>query len=84
MPPDVYDLEVPDFALVKLGRRNISAVEALQVRWNDPEERANPRSPRSRNRKLLLGETDGGRRLTLVIESTADPTAWIVIAGWDT
>jgi hypothetical protein len=82
--PPIYELEVPDFALVKLGRRNISAEEALQLRWNDPEEGANPRSPRGRDRKLLVGETNGGRRLTLVIESTADPTAWLVITGWDT
>ncbi|MBS1879632.1 MAG: hypothetical protein JST31_08980 [Actinobacteria bacterium] len=83
MPP-IYELDVPEFAQVKLGRRNISAEEALQLRWNDPEESANPHSRRGRNRKLLVGETNGGRRLTLVIERTTDPTAWLVITGWDT
>ena len=82
MPP-IHRLEIPDFALVKLGRRNISAKEARQLLWNNPEEGPNPRSPRDLDRKLLVGETDGGRRLTLVIEPTADPTAWLVISGWD-
>lgn len=68
---------------MKLGRRDISAAEARQLLWNDPEESANPRSPHGRDRKLLLGETDGGRRLTLVVEPTLDPTTWRVITGWD-
>jgi uncharacterized DUF497 family protein len=80
----IYDLRVPEFAQVKLGRRNISAAEARQLLWNDPEERANPRSPLGRDRQLLIGRTNGGRRLTLVIEATVDRTAWRVITGWDT
>jgi len=81
--PPIYELILPDFARVKLGRRGISAEEARQLRWNDPEENANPRSPRRRDRQLMVGETDGGRRLTLVVEPTADPTTWLVITGWD-
>jgi len=31
---------------------------------------------------LLVGRTDGGRALTLVVERTLDPTTWVVITGW--
>ena len=31
---------------------------------------------------LLIGRTDGGRPLTLVIERTVDPTTWLVVTGW--
>jgi hypothetical protein len=81
--PPIYELDVPDFARVKLGRRNISAEEARQLLRNAKEEGPNPRAPRGRNRKLLVGETDGGRRLALVIEPTREPTTWRVITGWD-
>jgi hypothetical protein len=45
--------------------------------------RTDPHAPGGTNRHYLFGETNGGRRLTLVIEPTADPTAWLVITGWD-
>jgi hypothetical protein len=32
---------------------------------------------------LLIGLTDGGRALTLVIERTVDPTTWLIVTGWD-
>jgi len=31
---------------------------------------------------LLIGSTDGGRLLTLVIEPTMDPTTWLIVTGW--
>jgi hypothetical protein len=33
-------------------------------------------------RRLLVGRTDGGRVLTLVIERTVEPTTWLVVTGW--
>jgi hypothetical protein len=33
-------------------------------------------------RRLLIGRTDGGRALTLVIEQTIDPTTWLIVTGW--
>jgi hypothetical protein len=33
-------------------------------------------------RRLLIGRTDGGRILTLVIERTDDPTTWLIVTGW--
>ena len=33
-------------------------------------------------RRLLIGETNGGQVLTLVIEQTVEPTTWLVVTGW--
>jgi hypothetical protein len=30
----------------------------------------------------MVGTTDGGRILTLVIEQTIEPTTWMIITGW--
>jgi hypothetical protein len=30
----------------------------------------------------MIGATDGGRTLTLVIEQTPDPATWLVVTGW--
>jgi hypothetical protein len=34
------------------------------------------------DRRLLIGRTDGGRTLTLVIERTIEPSTWLAITGW--
>ena len=32
---------------------------------------------------ILIGRTDGGRALTLVLERTIDPTSWLIVTGWE-
>ncbi len=34
-------------------------------------------------RSLLIGRTDGGRYLTVVIEATLDPTTWLPVTAWE-
>jgi hypothetical protein len=80
----VHELLFHEANLLKLGRRRISEAEARQLPWNSNDVKPNPRGPRQAYRRLLVGETDGGRALTLVIERTQDPTDWIVITGWET
>jgi hypothetical protein len=64
----------------------ISRFEAEQTLHNRraivPNRRGTPRTGGAR--RLLIGITDGGRALTLVIEATLDPTTWLVITGWET
>ena len=48
--------------------------------WNPHVTIRNPGG--SAKRRLLIGLTDGGRALTLVIEETSDPTTWLVVTGW--
>ncbi|MHB8694342.1 MAG: DUF4258 domain-containing protein [Solirubrobacteraceae bacterium] len=69
-------------ALEKLGARSISVQDAKEIPRNAHMIARSPRSPDPGARRLLIGRTDGGRYLTLVIERTADPTTWIIITGW--
>jgi len=79
----VHQLLTTDAALDKLGARGISAVEAEQLVRNRHTTVRNPREGgEPRKRALLIGRTDGGRVLTLVIERTGDPVSWLVVTGW--
>ena len=79
----ISQLLTTDVALDKLGARGISAAEAEQVPRNRHAMARNPRGPKEPPKRLLLvGRTDGGRVLTLVVERTLDPTTWVVITGW--
>jgi uncharacterized DUF497 family protein len=78
----VRQLLATDVALDKLGARGISAEEVEQLPRNhvmarNPRERADPGK-----RILLIGHTDGGRLLTVVIQRTEDPTTWLIVTGW--
>ena len=49
-----------------------------------------PAEPRTRSqtgapaaRRLVIGRTDGGRALTLVVERTPEPTTWLIVTGWE-
>lgn len=76
----VHQLLASDVALDKLGARGISAEEAEQLPRNQHVTAVNPRAGK---RRLLIGRTDGGRALTLVIEPTMEPTTWLIVTGWD-
>lgn len=83
VPESITELLVTDTALDKLGARAISSVEAEQVLRNDHVTVRNPAEPTAHEtRRLLIGLTDGGRPLTLVIERTVDPTTWLIVTGW--
>lgn len=69
-------------AEVKLERRRISPDEVRDLLWNDYRVLVNPTAPR-RDRRYLIGQTNGGRFLTIVIASTVEPTTWLVITGWE-
>lgn len=85
MPPRVFSLVFIDASLAKLGARGITAAEARQLLHNRHEMRPNSgrRSGKS-GRARLIGQTNGGRRLTLVLEPTLDPTTWLTVTGWET
>ncbi|MGH3025845.1 MAG: hypothetical protein ACRDLR_05325 [Gaiellaceae bacterium] len=87
MPPVVRVLRATQAALDKLGARTISDDEAEQIPRNRHVVVENLRGDRDRRqppeRRLLIGRTDGGRALTLVIEETLDPESWLIITGWE-
>jgi hypothetical protein len=77
----IHELLVTDVAAGKLGRRDISDEEVGQLLRNANVTIRNP-GVGDAGRRLLIGRTDGGRTLTLVVEPTIEPTAWLVITGW--
>jgi hypothetical protein len=78
----VHELLATEAALDKLGARGISADEASQLPRNAHVTVRNPSRGPSEERRLMVGTTDGGRTLTLVIERTIEPTTWMIITGW--
>ena len=83
MPDAVHELLATEVALAKLGARNISADEAGQLPRNRHVIVQNPRGGGEQDtRRFVVGSTDGGRVLTLVIEQTIDPTTWLIVTGW--
>jgi hypothetical protein len=81
VPDVVHQLVATESALDKLAARGISADEPPQLRHNLYVVLRNPSDPE--RRRFLIGSTDGGRVLTLVIEQTVDPTTWLIVTGWD-
>lgn len=80
----VHELLATEAALDKLGARAITADEAGQLARNGHMVVRNPADPEDPGkRRLLVGHTDGGRTLTLVIEQTIDPTTWLIVTGWN-
>lgn len=83
MPDAIIELLVTEVAIDKLGARGIATHDARQIPRNAHVVVRNPNKTRAGKRRLLIGRTDGGRSLTLVIEQTLDPTTWLIITGWD-
>jgi hypothetical protein len=84
MPDVVHELLATEAAIEKLGARLISTDEAGQLHCNRHAIVRNPaEGPEPGKRRLLIGRTDGGRILTLVVEQTIDPTTWLIITGWN-
>ena len=81
MPDEVRELLLTETALQKLGARGISAEEIAQLLHNEHVTVRNPRAPTG-TRRLLIGRTNGGRWLTLVIEQTIDSATWLLVTGW--
>jgi hypothetical protein len=80
----IAQLLATDAARVKLGARDISTAEAEQLPRNLHAAMRNSRAGgQEGDRLLLIGRTDGGRALTLVLERTVDPTSWLIVTGWE-
>lgn len=87
MPDAVNQLLATEAALNKLGARGISVAEAEQTIWNRHvvvrNRRGSPERRQSDVRRLVVGQSDANRVLTLVIEETIEPTTWLLVTGWD-
>jgi uncharacterized DUF497 family protein len=83
MPETISELLVTEAAIDKLGARGITTDDARQIPRNAHVIVRNPREEPPGKRRLLIGRTNGGRTLTLVIERTVDPATWLIVTGWD-
>jgi hypothetical protein len=88
VPDEIRELIISETATEKLGGRDISKAEAAQLSDNRYVIAPNWGRERRgvaelRSRRLMIGRIDGGRRLTLVVERTIDPTTWLVVTGWN-
>jgi hypothetical protein len=81
VPDVVHELVATERALEKLGARGISPDEAAQLPRNRHVVIRNPRDPG--RRRFVIGSSDGGRHLTLVVERTFEPTTWLIVTGWE-
>jgi uncharacterized DUF497 family protein len=83
VPDEIAELLLTETALGKRGARGIAADDARQIPRNAHVVVRNPRGEAPGARRLLIGRTDGGRALTLVVQQTADPTTWVIVTGWE-
>lgn len=84
MADAIHELLATEAAIEKLGARSIVPDEAGQTLRNRHMVIHNPSDTTgSGKRRLLIGRTDGGRALTLVIERTIDPSTWLIVTGWN-
>ncbi len=77
---DVRELEFDEANEEHLARHGIRTREVRQILENRFLTRRNPKSP---DGILVLGRTNGGRYLTVVMAPTSDPVRWRPITGWD-
>lgn len=85
----IYELRVTVAAIAKLAARGITTHEAEQLVNNRYVILRNTgRRRRSRRkldtRRIVIGHTNGGRALTLIVERTNDPSSWLIVTGWAT
>jgi hypothetical protein len=76
-------LNFNETAVEKLGARDIAPEDIEQITANRYVALRNPR-PRVDGSILLIGTTDGGRLLTVVLNPVAaDSSEWDVATAWD-
>ena len=83
----IYELRVTHATIEKLAAHGISVDETEELVDNRYVIRRNTgRRRRSRHkletRRIVTGNTNGGRTLTLIVERTKNPTTWLIITGW--
>jgi hypothetical protein len=82
----ISQIRATEAAIGKLGARGISQEEAEQLLNNAYVIARNLHGAADRRqpsvRRTLIGRTDGGRVLTLVIEQTLEPSSWLIVTGW--
>lgn len=77
----VYFLEFDDENTEHIAQHGIAPEEIEQMTGNAYVTARNVRGPE--NRIVMIGRTDGGRTLTIVLEATRDEVVWRPVTGWE-
>jgi hypothetical protein len=77
----IAELEFDDYNEEELARHAITPQEVLQILQNRFTVRRNKKS--GSGERQLIGDTNGGRTLTIVLATTHVPERWRPITGWD-
>lgn len=79
----IAELLITDVVTEKLARRGIQTDEVEQLPANGAVYMRNPR-PRVRGSRFMIGPTDGGRLLTVVIvPDEFDDGTWFAKTAWE-
>lgn len=77
----IAELEFDDYNEEELRRHGISPIEVMQMLENAFTIRRNKKS--GSGDRQLIGVTNGGRRVTVILASTPVPDRWRPVTGWD-
>lgn len=77
----IAELEFDDYNIEKLFQHGVAPQEVVQILDNRFTVRRN--KSRGKGERQLIGETNGGRLLTIIIASTRVPDRWRPLTGWD-
>lgn len=77
----VTDLIFDEHNEAEMARHGVVRYDVEQIRWNRNLVLRNPRG--GRRSVLLIGETDGGRLLTVPLAPTDDPATWRPATAFD-
>ena len=77
----IAELEMDDYNLAKLAEHRITPHEVLQLLQNAFTVRRNKKS--RGGERQLIGRTNGGRTLTIILAPTTLEERWRPITGWD-
>jgi len=82
VPDSVTDLLATEAALDNSVREASPRRKPVSCCATITSPSATPHEREPGTRRLLIGRTDGGRYMTLVIERTLEPTTWLIVTGW--
>jgi hypothetical protein len=77
----VTDLIFDEHNEAEMARHGVVRYDVGQIKWNRNLVLRNPRG--EAGSVLLLGETDGGRLLTVPLAPTDEPTTWRPATAFD-
>ena len=77
----IAELELDDYNIEELAKHQIRAQEVLQLLENVFTVRRNKK--RRSGQRQLIGRTNAGRRLTIILAETLVEGRWRPVTGWE-